>query len=182
MKNTKDKALELSASDDYFDNIVEGEALEIFNPQFLDKQHPKIRDLITYFWGKSENKDRPKRKLLVPSEILPLIPCISILEPRYDGENLMDISIRLMGTEMVKVYGELTGKMVSDVMDYQVAKRIMDTCDLVIKSKSIVVGTVSSFDKEKSFLKLLKVKIPLFDDEHKPDRVTQIISLIVFSS
>jgi hypothetical protein len=174
--------LELLSNGSYFDSVDHGETITVLNPDTLDELHPDIKNLIEYFWEKAEKKARPSRKDLVPSEILSLIPNLIILEPRYDGTNIMAIYIRLMGTEMVKAYGEQTGKMLSDLPSKKISKRVFDTCSLAVKTKEIVVGSVSSFDNEKEFLKLVKVKIPLFDDLYKPDKVTQIISLIIFST
>ena len=174
--------MELVDKEECFEEIIKGETLEVLNVDKLNQLHPYISEIITYFLSKARNDRRPKRNDLVPSEVVHLIPYIAILEPRYEGDELLDLNVRLMGTEMVKLYGENTGKMLSDFTNKTVSKRVFETCDLVVKNKSIVVGTVSSFDKDRSYLKILKTMIPLFDDEHNPDRVTQIISLIVSGS
>lgn len=165
-----------------FNDVADGHVINTFDPANAGKLHPNIKELIGYIQNNAENKARPKRKDLDPADIVRLIPNISILDIRYEGNEVMDVYVRLMGTAMVKVYGEKTGKMLSDFRSKIISQRMYDTCDMVVKSKSVVVGSVSSFDEEKNFLKLLKVKIPLFDDDNNPDRVTQIISLIVFSA
>ncbi len=172
----------MGVSDKYFDGLKDGEVQHALDKEGMGDLHPFIAELINYIWKKADNQDRPKRKDIAPKEMQPLLPTISIFDIIYENGVFKDLQVRLQGTEVVAAYGEVTGSKISEYSIESVRVRMLDDCKLVVDTKEIIVGSASSLHEEKSFIKLVKVYIPLFDDAENKDKVTQIISLVKFSS
>jgi len=172
----------MGVNDDFFFYLDEGEVRTVLVKEAVDDQHPSICSLVKYVWSNTKNVDKPQRKEFDPKDIQSLLPSISILGMIYDNGIFKDANIRLFGTDLVSVYGELTGNMVSEYSNGSVATRSLDDCRLVVDTKKIVVGSSASLDEERNFIKLKKVLIPFFDDTEDKYKVTQIVSLIKFSS
>ena len=172
----------MDENENYFSAIKEGDFRSVLENEQLPNQHPYIQMLVNYVREISEDVDRPTRKFFDPNKLRPLLPYICIYDVLYKDEDFYDAKLRLFGTELVNVYGEVTGLNVSQYPVEGVSNRVMADCELVIKTKKIVIGSVSSLDKEKNYIKLLKVLIPFFDHETDNNKITQIVSLIQFNS
>lgn len=154
--------------------------IEVLDEKNFEIQHPYIAAIITYMQTQSKIKDRPKRVDLNPAEIQPLLPYLAILEVKYEGDEFADLGIRLIGTELATLYGEVTDTLMSEHPNEFVKKRILKIAKLATESKQTVVSYAERFDEVKNFLKIRSVMIPLFDDDENPDKVTKIIGLVVF--
>lgn len=164
-------------SRDNFKDVLGDAFRSVLDKGLLSNQEPPIQEIVNYVWSKSKNKDRPKRISIDPKDMQPLLPFISIMEVVYKNGNFNDIKVRLFGTELVNVYGEITGTYVSDYPEESVANRVLEDCKLAVDTKDIVVATTSSPTQDKVFLKLKKVLIPLFDDVTDSNKVSQILGL-----
>ena len=162
------------------DCLEDGEFVEVLDFNDFENLHPYIAAIIAYVHAQSKNKDRPKRKHINPAEIQPLLPYLAILETKYDGDVLKDVRVRLVGTELATLYGEVTDTLISDHPNEDASRRIMANAMLASTSKKIIVGSAERFDEEKNFVKVKSVVIPLFDDEGDPDKVTQLLCLVIF--
>lgn len=165
----------------YFSRLPEGMQSYALDEQNVHAQHPMIAQLVLYFWAKSKNKKRISRNDFNPSENKSLLHNISILEPIYKNDQLAEIFVRLIGTGVVEFYGENTGKLVSSHANPVIRGRIETLFRKAFDTKKIIVGTSSSFDDEKTYIKLAVVYIPFFDDKDDPDRITQIMTYVDFS-
>ena len=162
------------------DGLKDGEYVEVLDFNDFENLHPYIAAIIAYVHAQSKNKDRPKRKYVNPAEIQPLLPYLAILETVCEGDELKDVRVRLIGTELATIYGEVTGTLISEHTNEDVARRIMANAMFTYNSKKIAVGGAERFDEDKNFIKLKSALIPLFDDADDPDKVTQFLCMVVF--
>jgi hypothetical protein len=167
----------------YFDDLVGDVVVRtVLEQKNINDQHPSISKLIEYVWSKAKDRQRPKRSEFEPKEIQSILPFISIFEPIYENDEFVNAKIRLIGTELVIRYGEITGSKVLDYALKVIVGRAMADCKLVVDTKDIVVTGTSTLDQQQKYIKMRKVLIPFFDDELHQDKVTQIIILCAFSS
>lgn len=78
-----------------------------------DSLSEPVRTLLEYWLSKCRNGEFPPRSAIEPREIVGLLPSVFIVE-RLAGET-SDYRFQLVGTRIVEVEGECTGKLLSDL-------------------------------------------------------------------
>lgn len=107
-----------------------------------------------------------------PSELKPFLPEICLMEPIYGLEgHVADVKLLLQGTSMVSFYGEMTGKSVSTHPSPEVGERIILSCQKCIDSKEPLVVRAEALSRDKAFLRLTALYVPLSDDGQLIDRL-----------
>jgi hypothetical protein len=73
--------------------------------------HDELKILHDYWRAKKGSAKAPSRALILPEELVPLLPYLALFDVLDRG----DFHVRLWGTGLVRAYnGDLTGKLVSE--------------------------------------------------------------------
>lgn len=72
---------------------------------------------------------------------------------------------------MVGFYGEMTGAMVSTHQSPEITERIILSCQNCIDSKEALIAQAEALSRDKAFLRLRALYVPLSDDGEHIDRL-----------
>ncbi len=100
-----------------------------------DADHPGSKQLVAYWESKRKDGGLPSRGDIRPHEIVPLLPNLSILEPRNG-----DWAIRLTGMDVIDRIGqEVTTRTIGEIYEPNTARRMIETYDAVVASRQPLV-------------------------------------------
>lgn len=111
--------------------------------------------------------DRPfnSRADVSPSKLGKILPRITILEPVYDeGGKVVDARYRLMGTEISTLYGEATGKLISEYHGEQVQSRVCRIANHCIESRKPALGLSKALSDGREYVDVSVLYFPLSED------------------
>ncbi|GAB4362090.1 MAG: hypothetical protein Kow00114_17100 [Kiloniellaceae bacterium] len=90
---------------------------------------PLGREFLAYWHGKCPPPDAgggfPARAAIAPEEILTLLPYIFMLDVLKDEQGRLDFRFRLVGTAIVDIEGEHTGKLLSEMFPDREAYKVL---------------------------------------------------------
>jgi len=86
--------------------------------QFLDYWHRKCR-------APEQGGGFPRRVDIDPAEIQPMLPYIFMVDVLQDAAGAPDFRFRLVGTAIMEIEGEHTGKLLSDMFPDRAAYRVL---------------------------------------------------------
>ena len=140
--------------------------------------HEELKD-ISHFqpllnWWTQVNEEKqhlPSRKDFNPATFKAILPNITIVEPVYKDEELVDFTTTLIGTELAKVYGEVTGKSISTHDNEYVVQAMLNTgkeCLLRRKPVGIISKAASA---ELPFNRSYALYCPLATDQTNVDKL-----------
>lgn len=143
-----------------------------FDPATL--RNKTIKAAFDYWNGKRAGRDMPARGDIEPSEIVPLLPHVMLVDVVHAP---LDFSFRLVGTEVVHRYGrEFTGRRLLDLDLDHVKQQVFDEYSLSVergKPEYFVDDYVMHDGRVMHFERLL---MPLSDDG---DRVNMLFGVQV---
>jgi len=168
-----------------------------------ESEHRKNQELVTFtvvdaakVRGKDEAVDRilhyvedktgsdrfAKRSDIQPGEMKDLLPDICFFVPVF-GETgeLEDVHIPLMGTNVVRFYGELTGQGVRAHPSAEVSDRIMATVTQILKDRRPTLAESKVLSSNKQHLAVRALYIPMSEDGQKIDRLLVYLRVFVRS-
>ena len=126
--------------------------------------------ILDYFKAKTSGNRLASRRDLIPRELISILPYISLLNivTDKDGE-LLDMEFRLVGTSLVNLYGEWTGRKVqSDNSETSLKKtypdtykRLIDMASGVLQHRRAVMTSSQQMSEDRSYLKITNISIPL---------------------
>ncbi len=131
---------------------------------------PLLEQAMTYWRGIKGEAKFPLRADLVPEKIVALWPYIVMVDVINGGE---DYFVRLFGQKLVDVYGEQTGRNMSDstVPDlvWDRSKLLFDFC-LANAAPSYAYWPVTS-SKRRALIDVEALCLPLSSDGSSPDKL-----------
>ncbi len=132
---------------------------------------PMVDRVLSYFEARTEGARIARRSDINPSEMKDLLPDVCILELEKDAAGaLEDIVIRLMGTNVVSFYGELTGKSIFTHPSSLVAERIFKSAAFCLERHRPVIVQAFTLSEEKNHLKVSVLYVPLSENNSDIDR------------
>jgi len=169
-----------------------------------ETEHRKNRELITFtvvdaaeVRGKDETVDRilsyvedktgsarlfPKRSDIRPADMKDLLPDICFFVPVHDDNGeLEDVHIPLMGTNVVRFYGELTGRGVRSHPNAQVSSRILATVSQILKDRCPALAESKVLSSDKQHLAVRALYVPMSEDGQNIDRLFVYLRVFVNS-
>ncbi|NVJ71345.1 MAG: PAS domain-containing protein [Alphaproteobacteria bacterium] len=130
-----------------------------------------IDRVLRYFEDKTKGKRLPRRSDVVPSELKDVLPDICFMAPVFDPAGVIeDITVQLMGTNVVSFYGEMTGKSVFEHPSSQIGQRILASMTKAIRDREPVTTFANSLSDEKSHLQVSVLYIPMAENGKDIDR------------
>lgn len=85
---------------------------------------PLGREFLTYWHGKCPEAGYPSRSDIAPEEMLKLLPYIFMLDV-LEQEGEFDFRFRLVGTAIMRIEGEHTGKLLGDMFPDRAAYAVL---------------------------------------------------------
>lgn len=168
-----------------------------------DTQHRKNQELVTFtvvdaeeVRGKDETVDRilsyvegktgpdrfAKRSDIQPADMKDLLPDICFFVPvRGEAGELEDVHIPLMGTNVVRFYGELTGQGVLAHPNAEVSDRIMATVIQILKDRRPALAESKVLSSKKQHLAVRALYVPMSEDGQNIDRLFVYLRVFVNS-
>lgn len=139
--------------------------MSILSAEDVRLTNPVIDDLLRYFEQKTGKKRLAKRGDFSPQELKPYLPDVCLMEPIYGLDtHVADVKLALQGTAISSFYGEMTGKLVSAHPSSEVRGRITQSCQKCVDTKAPIVTAADALSRERSYLKLQALYIPLSED------------------
>ncbi len=133
---------------------------------------PIVDEILTYFEQKTGGKRLPSRMDVSPHELKHHLPDICIASLKYDEDGLVkNARMALVGTAVASRYGEMTGKLITAHPSPKVGERSIKAYQMCIESKAPLFITSDTFSKEKAYLKVSSLFVPLSSDNENFDRI-----------
>ncbi|NVJ99052.1 MAG: PAS domain-containing protein [Alphaproteobacteria bacterium] len=127
---------------------------------------PDAKWLLEYALSKGQGTRLPKRRDLSPADMTDVLPDVLILEPVIgEGNNLDDITVRLVGSNISSFYGQVTGQSLRKLSDSAAAKRGFDCVAASIATREPIVGVSHRLNDKISYFAVTVLAIPLVNDE-----------------
>lgn len=124
-----------------------------------------LKDIYQYWLVMKGDRDIPSREDLHPSDIVSLLPYISLINVEH---NTQRYRMRLVGTETVKALGkEITGKYLDEIPEIET--HLLDRYNWIVKEKRPYIISDKLRWSSKSFLRFCSVGMPLSGNGGKVD-------------
>ncbi len=123
---------------------------------------PKVRELYRYWLGKRRGRRAPARADIDPVELRGLLPHISLLDVVEPGPRLR---FRLIGTAVVEIAGEVTGRFVDELVPPSVYARLHEQYVDIARN---LVGRYHVTDmawQGRPYLRYHRLLLPLSEDQ-----------------
>jgi len=128
--------------------------------------------ILSYMEAKAGVDRFVKRSDILPGEMKDLLPNICFFVPVYsETGTLEDAQITLMGTNVVRFYGELTGKGVCAHPNPEVSNRIMATVVQILKNRRSTIAESKVLSSDKEHLAVRALYVPMSEDGENIDRL-----------
>lgn len=135
-----------------------------------------VRFVHDYFENKKEGRTYNSRRDLNPADLaayLPYITMIEAIDQDVDGEQrIVDARFRLIGTKVAMLYGDATGKLVSEHHGEEILGRVRKIADFCVRDKTAAVGRSAALAHGRPSLEVTILYIPFSDDD---ERVNQLL-------
>ncbi|WP_286829256.1 MULTISPECIES: PAS domain-containing protein [Kordiimonas] len=124
-----------------------------------------INYFLTYFEAKTGNARLPRRADIVSAEIKHVLPNVATFQLVFEADGgLNDVVVLQMGSTLLDMYGELTGKSIFKCTDHEVSAQLFRTCGYCLEKRAPVVSTMETFSAEKPYLSAMVLLMPLSED------------------
>lgn len=127
-------------------------------------QHELTRSAFVYWSSLLDGRTMPSRADLSPSVMRKFLPSMGLAEPRTKACGGSDYFIRLEGTRLEQVYGPMTGKLLSEILEPAVEVRWRSAFDAAIASARPVRTFGRMAFQQKSWLEVESFIAPLGND------------------
>lgn len=132
---------------------------------------PEVARILGYFDTRTGGKRFPCRADIEPGKLKDVLPDVCIMTPDFDPAGVLDdITVRLMGTNVVNFYGELTGKSIFTHPSPEIADRIFKSAVFCLERRKPVVVQAFTLSEEKNHLKVSVIYVPLSENNKDIDR------------
>jgi len=135
-----------------------------------------VRHVHQYFENKKQGRTFNSRKDLNPPELAAYLPYVTILDviddPDSANQRIADGRFRLVGTKVVTLYGEATGKLVSEHHGEEILGRVRKIANFCVQEKCDAVGRSAALSNGRPSLEVTILYVPFSDDQ---ESVTQFL-------
>lgn len=122
--------------------------------------------MIDFMSGARGDRQFNSRSDVSPVKLKGYLPRITILEPIFDSTGkVSDARYRLMGTEISALYGEATGKLVSQYHGDEVCGRVAEISNHCIEQRAPALGLSKALSNGRSFVNVSVLYFPLSADQ-----------------
>lgn len=136
---------------------MDNDGVLIDNFSIEDLPNNILRDIYQYWLVMKGNQTFPNRSDLHPTDIISLLPYISLIDVDYTTQRY---KMRLVGTETVKALGkDITGKYLDEVPEIE--KHLKERYEWIVKEKRPYFVSGKLRWSTKSFLNFSSVGLPL---------------------
>lgn len=127
--------------------------------------------LIDLMATKRGDRQFNSRSDVSPAKLSKYLPRITILEPVFDeAGQVVDARYRLMGTEISSLYGEATGKLISEYHGEQVLRRVCRISNHCIDSQKPALGLSKALSDGRDYVDVSVLYFPLSKDGENVDQ------------
>jgi len=138
--------------------------------------------VLTYVESKTKGGRFATRADIRPDEMKDLLPNMCFFVPVFDEDGeLEDVNIPLMGTNVVRFYGELTGKNVRSHPNPEVSNRIMVTVAQILKKRCPTLAESKVLSSDKTHLAVRAIYVPMSEDGENIDRFLVLLNVFANS-
>jgi hypothetical protein len=139
----------------------------------------KFKNLTDYLESISKPGKLPNRKALQPSQIKHLLADLYIFDIQQQKGTVTDITLRLMGTNVARFYGEHSGKSIQSMENADAVRRIQTCVAKVLSERKNIAVTVAALSANQQHLKVSVLYCPLAEEDQI---INQIIGLVDVTS
>ncbi len=124
-----------------------------------------LKDIYQYWLVMKGDRDMPSREDLHPSDIVSLLPYVSLIDVEHDTQRY---KMRLVGTETVNALGkDITGKYLDELPEIE--RHLKGRYEWILKNKRPYIITDKLRWSSKSFLRFCSLGLPLSNDDQNVD-------------
>ncbi|GHF28990.1 hypothetical protein GCM10017044_25300 [Kordiimonas sediminis] len=134
-------------------------------------QHPELKTLHALWYSKSQNGSIPSRKDFSMTDLKPILQNIFIYELLYEGAEIVNLKVALIGTFLTLQYGEFTGKKLSDYPDTDIVKRVFEFSRQCSLARKPLCFKVEMFSAGRPYVSAETIYCPLSSDGDKVDKI-----------
>ncbi len=153
----------------YGQDMAEHENLQVWAEENAPETSGFMREVALYFQSKKNNRSFNRRSDLVPSELRSFLPYFTLLDCQMEdspaGPVFVDAKFRLVGTKMAGLYGEATGKLVSEHHGLEALERVRKIAEYCIENRTMAVGRSSALSQGRPFLDVTVLYVPFADED-----------------
>lgn len=130
------------------------------------------REILKYFDDKTHGDRFACRQDIVPKDFIPHLCNVGLFDLTYDEDgNLEDILIRLMGTNVVEIFGEHTGENYTKLDDITAVDGILAVTKEILEQEQTMQVIALNSSYKASRTKISGVYIPLSEDNKRIDKI-----------
>ena len=140
--------------------------------QPADIRHfPRFATLLDCVYARVAPGALPSRGDIVPGDFKTHLPYVFLLDVDSDeNDRLLDVRVRLLGTELVHHYGEVTGQSFKTYRDAGVRSRVFDQCQKLLQTREPCAIEVKGISAEKWHVTVNVLYIPVSRDGRRIDQ------------
>ena len=130
------------------------------------------RDFLKYFDAKTHGDRLASRQDIIPKDLIQHLCNVGLFDLTYDEDgNLEDIIIRLMGTNVVEIFGEHTGENYTKLDDTTAVDGILSVTKKVLEQEQPMQVIAINTSDNLLRTKITGVYIPLSEDNKRIDKI-----------
>lgn len=168
LEGSKISTFETYAAAEHSDVVVPTD-FAVWRADVAPETSKAVRFVHQYFEDKKKGRTFNRRRDLNPPELAAYLPYITILEaiddPDSSEQRIADARFRLIGTKVSMLYGEATGKLVSEHHGEEILGRVRKIADFCVQEKCDAVGRSAALAHGRSSLEVTILYVPFSDDD-----------------
>lgn len=125
-------------------------------------------------WWKEKNEEElglPSRKDFNPAAFQPILPNIVIFNLVFSDGELVDLFPTLIGTELTRVYGEKTGKLLSEHESEYIFQGVLTSARECLRKGEPLGVEATAVTQEMPFMRSYSLYCPLATDHTHIDKI-----------
>ena len=133
-------------------------------------------EIMSFFEDKTQVERMPRRSDFTPRDLQKYLPYIGLLEFKFnDKGEMIDAFCRLNGSLTITIYGDLTGKWLSDMEIQESFIRIKKRYKIMSEKRQGFAVASQIVSKAKEYTVVRALYIPLSEDNKKIDKLLLVI-------
>lgn len=140
------------------------------------RQVGDFRHLLRIWDSPSASNKIMSRQDFTPRDLKGALGFIAILDLKVVNQKVIDAIVRLVGTQLTPVYGELTGKSINE-MEAVVSKRVWDSVKKVFKTGKPVGRYSQVLSQKRPSLSMVSLFCPMASDRANIDGILLQVSM-----
>ena len=131
----------------------------------------QCKSLLNWWTEKNEQQGLPSRKDFNPADFKGILPNIVIFKLIFNDEELVDLVPTIIGTELTRVYGERTGKLLSEHESEYIFQSILASARKCLQQREPLGVESNAISKEMPFAYSFSLYCPLAMDQSHIDKL-----------